>query len=123
MSSSGILDKVVGSGWLRIVGFGCIVLIVVLSLIPGQWQVRSHFPGPVEHFVAYFGTAVVLVMGSRSGRFPAFLIGALCGFSGLMEILQYLSPGRDPQVIGFVGSSLGAACGAVVAYLARVRLP
>jgi hypothetical protein len=88
MNSSAMFDRVIGSRWLRFVGVVCLVLIVVLSLIPGQWQVRTHFPGPVEHFVAYFGTAVILGMGARSARFPIFLVVMLCGLSGLWRFFS-----------------------------------
>jgi len=40
-------------------------------------------------------------------------------FAGLMEVLQQWSPGRSPEVEGFVASSLGAAAGAFVAYAVR----
>ncbi len=54
MSVTRTFATIVGSKWLRIAGMACIVLIVVLSLIPGRWQERTGAPGPFEHFIAYF---------------------------------------------------------------------
>ena len=124
MRSSAIFAQIVGSRWLRAAGAACIVLIIALSLIPGRWQERTFLPGPMEHVVAYFGTAAILVMGMRSFR-PGVCVGLIAGlsaFSGLMELLQNFSPGRDPQLIDFAASSLGAVCGAVTAYLIRIWL-
>lgn len=119
-----IVDEAIGSRWLRLIGVACIILIAILSLTPGHWQTRTWLPGPVEHFVAYFGTAMFLVLGARATRLPILVIVvivALSVFSGVMEVLQHLSPGRDPEVIGFVASSLGATVGAAVAFAIRVR--
>ena len=102
-------------------GVFCILLIVILSLIPGAWQERTPLPGPLEHFIAYAGTAAILVFAARRPRFLTYfaIVVALAAFSGLMEELQHFSPGRDPQVIGFVASSLGALAGAVFGWLVR----
>jgi VanZ family protein len=115
------LAHVVGSRWLRGFGVVCVLLIVFLSLIPGAWQERTPLPGPVEHFIAYAGTAAVAVLAARRLRWPAWilLVVALSAFSALMEELQHFSPGRDPQVIGFVASSLGALAGAAFGWLVR----
>jgi VanZ family protein len=115
------LTNVVGSRWLRAFGVFCVVLIVLLSLIPGSWQARTPLPGPVEHFIAYAGTAAVAVLAFRRVHWRTWLllVVALSAFSALMEELQHFSPGRDPQVIGFVASSLGALAGAVFGWLVR----
>ena len=118
---SAFLAHIVGSRWLRCFGVVCVLLIVFLSLIPGAWQERTPLPGPVEHFIAYAGTAAVAVLAARRLRWPAWvlLVVALSAFSALMEELQHFSPGRDPQVIGFVASSLGALAGAAFGWLVR----
>lgn len=118
-----IVEHAIGSKWLRAAGGACVVLLAILSLTPGQWQARTWFPGSVEHFVAYCGTAAILVLGARSTRSPALVIVGLVVFSAVMEVLQHFSPGRDAEVIGFVASSLGAAFGAILASVIRVRRP
>jgi len=116
-----LVVNIVGSRLLRVLGVVCIVLIVFLSLIPGAWQERTPLPGPVEHFIAYAGTAAILIFAARRPRAPTYvvIVVALAVFSALMEELQHFSPGRDPQVIGFVASSLGALAGAGFGWLVR----
>ncbi len=113
--------NIVGSRYLRGAGIFCLLLIVFLSLIPGAWQERTPLPGPVEHLTAYAGTAVIIVLALRRPRLSGYvaIVVALSAFSALMEELQHFSPGRDPEVIGFVASSLGALFGAVCGWLVR----
>ena len=59
-----LLVHIFGSRWMRGVGAFCILLIVILSLIPGAWQERTPLPGPLEHFIAYAGTAAILVFAA-----------------------------------------------------------
>ena len=99
---------------LRAAGIACLVLIVFLSLIPGNWQVRTGAPGPLEHFVAYLITALVIQVAFRPR--PVALVAALAILGGSMEILQHFSPGRDPQIIGFLASALGGAAGTYIAF-------
>jgi VanZ family protein len=98
----------------------CVLLITVLSLLPGSWQERTSLPGPVEHFIAYSGTGFVLALFlPRRLLWPAAAL--LAAYSGLMEILQNFSPGRDPAVRDFLVSSAGAFFGAGIGWLAFHR--
>jgi VanZ family protein len=114
-----VIARLVGNPWLRALGVFCVGLIVFLSLIPGSWQERTPLPGPVEHFIAYAGTATILLLAARRRprtEYYLLVLALLSAFSGLMEELQHFSPGRDPQIIGFVASSLGALAGTVFAW-------
>lgn len=98
----------------------CVILITVLSLLPGSWQERTSLPGPVEHFIAYSGTGFILALFlPRRLLWPAAVL--LAAYSGLMEILQNFSPGRDPAVRDFLVSSAGAFFGAGIGWLAFHR--
>jgi VanZ family protein len=122
MHQSEIASRLVGSVWLRRVGVICVVAIVILPLTPGDLQVRTGLPGLLEHIVAYGITAIAITMGARSHRFPGVIIATLAAFSGVMEALQVWSPGREPELMGFLSSSLGAATGAFLAYVVRGRI-
>ena len=122
MSHSEGVARLVGSVWVRYAGALCVIAIAVLSLTPGHWQARTGLPGPFEHFMAYCFTAAVITIGARSGRFPATIIAALVVFAGVMEILQHWAPGRDPAFTGFIASGIGAATGALLAFVARRQL-
>jgi VanZ family protein len=80
-------------------------------------------PGPLEHFIAYFLTAMILGLATRRRHHPAFIIIELAVLAATMELLQHWSPGRDPEFIGFFGSSMGAFAGALCAYWIRPRPP
>ncbi len=41
----------------------CVALLAFLSLLPAQDMARTGFPGEVEHFAAYAGSAAIAVAG------------------------------------------------------------
>jgi hypothetical protein len=47
----------------RILTWCCVTLLAVLSLLPAQDMVRTGFPGELEHFVAYAGSASIAMAG------------------------------------------------------------
>jgi hypothetical protein len=65
---------------LRILTWGCVILLAVVSLLPGQAlaaalsllpaikMVRSVLPAPLEHFVVYAGVAAIAVTGYGPSR-------------------------------------------------------
>lgn len=75
--------------------------------------------GRIEHFIAYLATAAVVGLGMQARRNPAALIVALMCLSGLLEVLQQWSAGREPSVLDFLASSFGGTLGALLAH--RVR--
>jgi peptidoglycan/LPS O-acetylase OafA/YrhL len=115
------VGRVAGAVWLRYAAAICLLMIAVLSLVPrdlgGVDDSAVH--GPVQHFVAYLAAGLLAGLATRERRSAFAVILALAAFSCLMEVLQYWSPGRSPEVQGFVASSVGAAAGALVAYAIR----
>jgi VanZ family protein len=89
----------------------CVASIAYLSLIPQSLQVRTSAPAGVEHALAYAATAWLMVLAYRSQPVLA-IAGMLAAYSGLMELLQTVSPGRHPGIDGALWSSAGAALGA-----------
>jgi len=96
----------------RAFAFGCLVLLAILSWLPGEEMVRTGFDGRIEHVVAYFGTsaAVSLPYALRIGQLR--LVGMLICYAGILELGQNFSPGRTPSVLDFLASSLGVVAGA-----------
>src|SRR5215208_7723446 len=87
-----------GAAWL------CVALITILSLVPHDMEVRTPAPAGVEHAIANAGTAGLMVLGYP--RHPVWLIaGLMAAYSGVMEVLQTLSPGRHPGLEGALWSS------------------
>jgi VanZ family protein len=101
----------------RIAAWTCLVLLAVLSWLPGEDMIRTGINGRIEHVVAYLGTMLVVgaAYGLRLGlsRLAAMLIA----YAGVLEIGQNFSPGRHPSVFDFAASSLGVILGAVACQL------
>jgi VanZ family protein len=105
----------------RVLTWYCIILLAVLALLPAQSMVRTGMPGQLEHFVAYAGSAAIALAGYRR-RGAVRIIGLFWIYAGILEYLQYFSPGRHPSVGDFAASALGAFFGAFTAALLARRL-
>ncbi len=101
---------------LRILSILGVALIAILSLIPGDLQMRTGMPKTVEHFGAYFGVALILVLGRPSIGHAAAAAIILSGFAFVMEVFQEFIPGRNGGLADAAASSAGAFAGAVAAY-------
>jgi VanZ family protein len=105
----------------RILTWCCVILLAVLSLLPAQDMVRTGTPGQLEHFAAYAGSASIAVAGY--GKWSAVrVIGLFWIYAGVLEYLQHFTPGRDPSLIDFAASALGALFGGFTAALLVRRL-
>jgi VanZ family protein len=99
----------------RIAGLASVGLIVVLSLVPGQFEIRTGLPGEVEHFSAYL-VAGALLAAVRIAR-PTVIIAAMAAVASVLEVAQNLVSGRNPAFTDAVVSGLGAACGVGLVHL------
>ena len=106
----------------RILTWGCVALLALLSLLPAQEMVRTGFPGELEHFVAYAGSAAIAMAGYGTSRGVARITTCFWLYAGLLEYLQHFSPGRHPSIGDFAMSALGALCGGLGVGLFLVRL-
>src|SRR5437763_15264395 len=91
----------------RAITWGCVVLLAVLSLTPGDYMVRTGAPGDLEHFVAYLGTGVIGSLGYVRRAGCLVRAALLCGYAGVVEIAQNFAPVRDPDVFNFSSVSAG----------------
>ena len=99
----------------RAAGYAAILLIGVLSLVPGTLRPETGAPGQFEHFVAYLGAATFLALGSdkASQRWQGLW---LVPFAAALEIAQHFVPGRHSRFSDFAVSSVGAILGIIVAF-------
>jgi VanZ family protein len=102
---------------LRVLTWFCVILLPVLSLLPAQAMVRTGFPGRLEHFVAYAGSAAIAMAGYGASRGGLQIIGGFWLYAGIMEYLQHFSPGRHPSIADLAASALGALCGGLASAL------
>jgi VanZ family protein len=103
--------------------WGCIGLLAVLSLTPGDYYypVRSGAPDPgdVDHFVAYLGTSIAVSIGYGRRASSLTLAALLSGYAGLLEISQNWIPERHSRVADFAESAAGVVAGVVFIWLWR----
>lgn len=101
---------------LRVAASACVLLVIYLSLIPKDFEVRTGLPGQIEHVAAYFGAGLLVIRAARPR--PDWLAAALlCVLACVLEVLQLWVPGRNSQVIDAV-----ASCTGVLAALGATRL-
>jgi VanZ family protein len=89
--------------------------------MPAQNMVRTGFPGQLEHFVAYAGSASTAVAGCGR-RVAVRIIGLFGVYAAFLEYLQHFSPSRHPSIADFSASALGASFGGLFAALLARRL-
>ena len=93
------------AGWLGI------VVIAVLSLVPGDYRPHTFLPGPAEHVLAYALTGMALAIGYPQARHRVLWFLGLSAAGTLFEVLQFWDPGRSPSLIDVAACSGGAALG------------
>ena len=104
---------------LRVGAWGCILLLAVLSLLPGHDLIRTDlaklgYGTQIEHFIAYFGatTVIGLAYQTRLTRLAVALI--LIPYAAVLEIAQIYSPDRNASVLDFAASTAGVVTGALL---------
>jgi VanZ family protein len=100
---------------LRIAGYACVVLIGILSLLPGTLRPDTGAPGKLEHLIAYLGAATLLALG-RSVPHQRWQALWLIPCAGALELAQLYIPERHARFSDFVVSSIGAALGLAIAF-------
>jgi hypothetical protein len=88
---------------LRFLTWCCVAVLAFLSLLPAPDMVRTGFPGRLEHFVAYAGSAAIATAGYGLNRSATRVIGCFWLYAGILEYLQHFSPGRHLSTYGTTG--------------------
>ena len=106
---------------LRVAGWLCIGVLVLLSWIPREWEARTGLPGLIEHAIAYCGAAAIFAFAYQDPR-RWRLIAGFVALAAVLEVGQLWVPGRTPQVAGFAASSIGAIAGVFLGRAAVIWL-
>jgi len=112
--------------WYRIAAICCAVVIGVFSLVPDE-KPPTNSTGSIteqlDHMFAY-GILMSFCLLGFGQRFPPAVIAlGLLAYGGILELLQYEIPSRDPEYLDVVANSLGIFAGWVLAtILQRLRL-
>ncbi len=99
----------------RAVGWGSVVAIVVVSLVPGDARPDTGLPGQIDHIIAYCGTAGLLGLGYPAAKSRFGMIVMLISLAATLEVAQRWIPGRHPQFIDFAASVAGTCLGMLAA--------
>ena len=91
----------------RAAGYAAILLIGVLSLVPGTLRPETGAPGQFEHFVAYLGAAALLALGSdkASRRWQGFVARPVRGRFGNRSTFRSRTPFAIFGLCGQLGRS------------------
>jgi hypothetical protein len=108
---------------LRLASWMCVVLLAVLSLVPGDMLVRTGAPGIAEHVIAYGATAALFTLAYPAvGRIQLMLW--LVGYAAVLEIAQAYVPGRHATLYDFTGGVGGVVLGCLIGtFLLRKSRP
>jgi VanZ family protein len=101
----------------------CLLILAVLSWLPGPDLPRTGFAGKIEHFVAYAGTMLIGGLAWPMRRHAPMLIGGLTAYAALMELGQLVTPGRYASFWDFLAGSVGIAVTAALLHLVVARSP
>ena len=100
----------------------CIVVLVVLSWIPGLYMVRTQvLSGPEEHFLAYALSGIIVAAARRSSG-PFHVAAFLVLLAAVLELGQHFVPGRNPAIADFAASAFGAIAGVAITWLTAALL-
>lgn len=109
--------------WTRLMrwaGITCLLIVLLLSLLPGVYMRRTSMGQEMEHVVAYLGATFVFASGWRDYgiRYSVGILLFFVALGGAMELFQHYSPGRAPRWIDFWASAAGAVIGVILSEVA-----
>jgi VanZ family protein len=91
--------------------WSCLIVIVILSLLPGEIRPQTGAPGELEHFIAYLGAGLFIAARYRLPRLRLISWAATATLSCILEFLQQFVPGRVPDPYDALASSSGLTLG------------
>jgi VanZ family protein len=94
----------------------CLLIITVLSLVPGTQRPHTGMNGQFEHAAAYAATGIFMMLGYV--RLRARSVGYVCVvfLSFIFEWLQVYVPGRSSNIADALASDAGLTVGVVVGW-------
>jgi VanZ family protein len=88
------------------------IAIIVLSLVPPSLRPETDIPHNLEHFAIFIATGAAFGLGYS--RRPGLVSVLLVVFAGVIEIAQFLVPGRHPRLSDFIVDALAACIGLAI---------
>jgi VanZ family protein len=94
----------------RVVAWALATFIVVLSITPPDLRPNTGSPHAVEHFLVYWVTGLAFALAYS---LTPLLVIVLVIFSGAVELIQLLVPGRHARLSDFIIDALASVCGLI----------
>ena len=105
---------------LRLLAWGLAAAIAFATLGPASQRPHSNLGQNGEHALAF--VLLGLAFGLAYARTPSRTTLLLIAYTGLIELLQFVAPGRHARMQDFVVDAL-AACAGLVAARNELILP
>jgi hypothetical protein len=100
--------------WLRLIGVVLLVIIMIATLMPAEWQVRLGLHWLVEHFLAFFVVTTVFCLAWPR---PMQVAAVLLPLAVLLEAAQGLTADRTPDPATALSAATGVSLAALLADL------
>ena len=113
------LPRVSKTRLIQVAAVGAAIVIAVASLSPHSPAIGTGFGDKLDHLAAYSALSLLVALGWSGRIAPGMIVGTAIGFSGLLELLQTFSSGRQSDWTDFTVNSLGTLAGLIVASLVR----
>jgi VanZ family protein len=107
---------------IRITTWSAVLMIVVLSVVPGDLRPHVLADKHIEHLGAYFVTGCLSALAYPQLR-HLFVTGALLATcAAVLELVQLEIPGRTSSITDFAVSACGACLGLLLAFILKQAL-
>ena len=103
------------TGIFRMLAWILIGAIVILSLAPPSRPPVTVAPHDLEHFAIFALCGYVFSLGYRSHHLLHAV--ALVAFAGLIEVLQFVAPGRHARMLDFVIDGIASCAGVLIGWV------
>jgi hypothetical protein len=107
----------------RVCGWAAVVLITILSLVPGEARPHTTTPSQLERVAAYAIAGSALALGYFGVRSVIAIAALLPIYAALLEIFQLWVPRRTARIIDIVAGTAGSWIGICSMVLLRRMLP
>jgi len=104
---------------IRLATWSAILMLIVLSVVPGDLRPHLLADKHIEHLGAYLVTGYFSALAYPERR-QLFASGALLAtLAAVLELAQLEVPGRTSSITDFAVSTCGAGLGLLLAFLLR----
>jgi len=108
---------------LRVGAISALLVIGVLSLVPGDDRPHTGLPGGLEHVAAYVIAGFLLRLAYHERLSAIRVILLLTVYGAILELAQLWVPGRSGKLIDITADFAGASIGVLVATVLTRRIP